>query len=116
MVGQRDQGKVGGKSAEGEIREHFARIVAHMYSSRTGEMSWGERRGGKSETETREGRKRDLFLEGERAAILPLLLSLSCKNWGKELDGQGGGPQGGAHGVSSGQAFHPAVPQFSPSC
>lgn len=45
-MGQRDQGKVGGKSAEGEIREHFARIVAHMYSSRTGEMSWGERRGG----------------------------------------------------------------------
>lgn len=72
---------------------------------------------GKSETETREGRKRHLFLEGERAAVLPLPLSLSCrKNWGRELDGKGGGPQGGAHGVSSGQAFHPAVPQFSPSC
>jgi hypothetical protein len=25
-------------------------------------------------------------------------------------------PQGGVCGVSSGQAFHPSVPQFSPSC
>lgn len=35
---------------------------------------------------------------------------------GKEARQYGRGPQGGVHGVSSGQAFHPNVPQFPPSC
>lgn len=71
-----------------------------------------------SETEMREGGKQGLSLEGERAAAVPLPPSVSCrKNWGKELGSRAGGPQGGARGrVSSGQALHPDVPQFSPSC
>lgn len=49
-------------------------------------------------------------------AAVPPPLRQSGRNWGEELDGRFGGPQGGAGGVSSGQAFHPNVPQFSPSC
>ena len=109
------QGKVDGKAAEG-WGENILQGELHI-SPAAGQGKCHRVKGqGKSGTESREGRGHGLFLEGERAAALPPPLHLSGRNWGKELDGKFGGPRGGVHGVSSGQAFHPNLPQFSPSC
>lgn len=78
-------------------------------------MSWGEGPG-EVRDDSRAGRKHGLFLEGERAEVGSTSFSDFQEELRKGARQEGWRPQGGVHGVSSGQAFLPNVPQFPPSC
>lgn len=121
-AGQVGQGKVAGSAQRAGRRAFCKESCAELgrAGGRAGEMSWGEGPGEARDRNEGTGGARPLPRRGGPQHG-PCVFRACCREkWGEELDGEDGGPQGGARcrcrRVSSGQAFHPDVPQFPPSC
>lgn len=80
-----------------------------------GEMSWNEGPGEVQGT-LRDGREQWPFPRRAEGSRRVSKLTGSQEELEGGARGRGWKPQGGVCGVSSGQAFRPHVPQFSPSC
>ena len=102
----------GGKAAEGLVNILQGDCTHLQQQSRGNVMGW-RARGSQGHSH---GRARARPLPRRGRGWQHCLHPCVWQELGRGADGRFGGPQGGAGGVSSGQAFHPNVPQFSPSC